>query len=696
MNQLLFFDETLERRKDARMKLPPPVIDTGWRPPAYFPNLDNAHLISFDTETKDKELTKSGPGWGRDRGHIVGFSIAAEARNGERGKWYFPMRHEFGDLPNMDVNNCLQFAQYALGNKHQIKIGQNLTYDVGWFEYEGVNVAGELNDVMFGEALIDNDAVVNLDYIAHKYLGAGKQTNLLDEWILAAYPDTSKNKLHREIYRSPLMLVGPYGERDADAPLDIWRKQQREIEKEQLGYVYRLECDLIPLMVRMRMQGVPVDVPFFEKLYDELNSELEPMFAKTRHEFGVNLYKTSSTHVGRIMESMGAKVPGKFVDGVRVGYSVTKEWLTNLHHPFADAVLYLREHEKICQTFIKSYILGQNVNGLIYPTFHQLRGDDDGDGATGTKLGRFASSGPNLQNIPSRTKLGKRVRQGFICRQTGGKQRRWRKFDYSQIHYRLLANFAVGPGSNELRQRYINDPKTDYHMDVYKNVAPFMGWNQDYTRVIGEDGKEDWNEDIKFRRRPIKNVNFGLLYGQSAKSLAYKSSMTDAQATEFFSGYHKGAPYVKPTMAAIEKEAQRDGFVTTLLGRRLRFNLWEPKKRNYDNPAMPLPYALAYQKWGSEINRAYGYRAVNYKFQGSEPDIMKHGMRDCLRSGVFDYTGYPLITVHDELDFDDPDFNDPHMKEAFEFIQRTMQNTIQLRVPIYVDSTSGPNWGKSD
>jgi DNA polymerase I-like protein with 3'-5' exonuclease and polymerase domains len=679
---MLFFDQPLERRKDARILQPPPVVDTGWRPPSFWPNLDNAIRIGIDTETKDLGLQDHGPGWGRRQGHIVGVSLAAEDRQGNRGKWYWPIRHEFGDIANFDPANVLDYVRYAVGNANQRKIGQNLTYDMGYLADEGVYFNGPIDDVMFGEALLDSDSDQNLDAISTKYDAGSKKTNLLYPWIRAAYPNTAEKYLRREIYRSPVMLVGPYAEDDAYLPLNIWHAQQPLINREQLDYVYRLECDLIPLMIEMRRQGVRVDLDYFAGLLEELETETRSLYQQARETFGVDFFKTSSGHVGPLLEQFGMKVP-RTSEGK---YSVEKEWLGLQKHPFADAVLNIREHEKICQTFIRSYIFKQNLNGRLFPQFHQLRTEDNG-----TMLGRFASSDPNLQNIPSRTKLGKRVRGGFVPNHN---HMGWRKFDFSQIHYRLLANFAVddGDGSAEaLRQTYIRDRKTDYHMNVYRNVAPFMGWSQDYTL----DEKGEFNEEIKLRRRPIKNVNFGLLYGQSPPSLAYKSGMTEAQADEFFDAYHKGAPYVKPTMKDIEREAQSRGYVTTLCGRRIRFNLWEPRKRNWDNPATPLPYEMAYSRYGADIIRAFGYRAVNYKFQGSEPDIMKSAMRECYRSGVFNVTGYPLITVHDELDFSVPD-DSPEMRQAFDFIQYTMENTIKLRIPIFVDESNGPSWGKAD
>lgn len=671
MEQGFFFDEPLVKRKDARLRPPPIIPHTGWTPVTEFPNLSGAKVISFDTETKDLRLTDNGPGWARRDSHIVGISLAAEAHNGERGSWYFPIRHEIEPHFNMDVNNVLGYTQHVL-NTPIDKVGANLTYDIGNLKAEGVSVGGRLFDVQFAEALIDSNARVGLDVLAHKYLMTGKVTQVLYDWIREAYPNTKESFLRREIYRSPVSLVGHYAEADAWQPLEIYKQQERILWNEGLMHVFRLECDLIQMMVAMRRRGVRVDLEKANALYETLINETALLYKKVRDDFGWTLHSTDSRQLGPFFEHVGIAVPRNEETG---NYSVTKEWLSGLHHPAGDVVGDIREREKICGTFIKGYIFGQNIDGFLYPQFHQLKGDENG-----TMVGRFASSDPNLQNIPSRTKLGKMVRDCFVADHG---HIGWRKFDFSQIHYRLLAHFAVGPGADELRESYINDAKMDYHMAVYLRVAPFMGWS-----LTDE-------EEIKIKRRPIKNVNFGLLYGQSAKSLAYKAGFTDAQATEFFEGYHRGAPYVKPTMEAIGKEVQEFGYVTTLLGRRIRFEEWEPVRKNWDAPEMPLPYNAALAKWGAGIRRAYEYRGVNYKFQGSEPDIMKTAMRNLWNSGVFDYTGVPSITVHDELDWSVAD-DSPITREAFDYVQREMQEAVKLKIPVFVDESNGPSWGKAD
>lgn len=671
---MFFDDEPLTKRKNANLAVLPPVPNTGWKRPEFVPDLSDAVAIAFDTETKDPELTEAGPGWARGRGHIVGVSLAAVDRRGNRGKWYFPLRHEVEGEDNIPPSLVMPELKKVFETPHIPKIGANLLYDVGWLSEEGIYVDGPLYDVQFAEALLCEDRVA-LDILGRKYLGEGKTTNFLYDWLRKAYrkPETY---LRSDIYRAPPRLVGPYAEDDADLPLDIIDRQLVEISRQELDHVFRLECDLIPLLVRMRREGVSVDVAKAEQLFAEFTTQIIPsMYQQVRDEWGFDLGGHSdSGHLGQLLDHVGIPYPRneptqRNPDGTP---KIQKEWLAALEHPLGDFLNSLREHEKLAGTFLKSYILDKNINGKIYPQFHPLKGESNG-----TMVGRFASSDPNLQNIPSRTKLGKLIRECFI---PDPGHAYWRKHDYSQIHYRILAHYAVGPGSDELRARYCNDPDTDYHNDVFFKVAPLIGWDYNDPEVV------------KVKRRPIKNVNFGLLYGQSEKALAYKSGLSGDAAKAFFGAYHEGAPYVKPTMELIGQEVQEFGFVRTLLGRRVRFDMWEPKDRY---GVEPLPFRAAVNLWGTNIRRAYEYRGVNYKFQGSEPDIMKTGMRDCLRSGVFDYTGVPRLTVHDELDFSVRD-ESPEMNEALRFVQETMQNAIRLKVPVKVDVSKGPNWGKAD
>ena len=678
----LFDGLELASKKAAHIHALPPIPETGWKAPTEFPNLSAAVAIGFDCETKDPELMQAGPGWARHKGHMVGYSLSAIDRLGNLGKWYFPMRHEVEGGDNLDAKQCLAYAQHVLNTPGIAKVGANVLYDIGWFAEEGVTVKGPFHDIQFAQAILDNNSMsVSLETLAQQYLGIGKQTDGLKEWIEAAYKP-KKSQWRGDIYRAPPRLVGYYGEADAALPIQIIQKQWPIIQAEKLGEIYDLEHGIIPLLIAMRQAGTYTNVAAAEAFDRELDSDIGQLYAKIEHEYGYRLVNTKgdessdSRQIGKLLDHLGVSYPRTKAGNA----SITKEWLEVLEHPVADDLLAVREHEKIQSTFVRSYILNKNVNGYLYPLFHPLKGETNG-----TFLGRFASSDPNLQNIPSRTDLGKRVRKLFT---PDPGHFGWEKKDYSQIHYRILAHFAVddpnGPqgGAEALRQSYINDPDMDYHRKVYMEVAPLMQWSTTDESVI------------EVKRRPIKNVNFSLLYGVGKETMVYKylKGMSKAEIDAFFEAYYKGAPYVKPTMRQIATEAEQYGYITTLRGRRIRFNLWEPRGYSKDRNAPALPYDKALQHYGSFIQLAYLYRAVNYKFQGSEPDIMKAGMLACWNSGVFDYTGVPRITVHDELGFSKRD-DSPQMREAMAFINHTMETTTRMRVPIKVDATEGPTWG---
>jgi DNA polymerase I-like protein with 3'-5' exonuclease and polymerase domains len=154
--------------------------------------------------------------------------------------------------------------------------------------------------------------------------------------------------------------------------------------------------------------------------------------------------------------------------------------------------------------------------------------------------------------------------------------------------------------------------------------------------------------------------------------------------------YHRGVPFAKETMDALSEFANMYGYNKTLLGRRTRFNTWEPA--TWGVKGQPLPYHAAIDKYGVNIKRAYLYRTLNYTLQGSSADMMKKAMVECYQAGIFDVTGVPRLTVHDELDFSVAEVT-PAFKEAMREMHHIMQTCIPLRVPVICDLDVGPNWG---
>lgn len=655
----LFWEDLPASRKRGERELGPmPAIpETGWRPPAFMPDISRAPVIAFDTETFDPDLTDAGPGWARGKGHIVGLSVAVPGH-----RWYFPMKHTVQSEMNMDPALVMRWAKAMLETPTP-KVGANLIYDVGWLRQEGIRVGGKLMDVQFAEALLSEESKVNLEELGHKYTGAGKATDLLKDWCMTYYGTGVKN-WRKDIYRAPVSLVGTYGEVDASLPLEVMTKQWPLLVAEGQTELFDLECSLINLLVDMRFAGVSVDVAYADKLRDTLHAGEREIQAQidAMAGFGVNINAADS--LSRAFDKIGLSYPRTAATAAKPegNPSFVKEFLTHHPHEFPQLITRARELAKLRGTFVEGYLLEKNVNGKVHGSFNPLSGTEGG-----AKTGRFASADPNLQNIPTRSKEGKLIRKAFI-KDAGHLQ--WRKYDYSQIEYRLLAHFAVGEGSDAIRDMYLNDPRTDYHASTAALIEKVTG--------------------VKLSRSHTKNINFGLAYGMGLAKLAKDLGVSLKEAEELSKAYHKGVPFARETMKLLSDFANTYGYNKTILGRRTRFNTWEPS--DWGTKGKALPYELAIREYGYNIQRAYLYRTLNYTLQGSSADMMKKAMVECYTRGVFAVTGVPRLTVHDELDFSQVD-DTPATREAFREMHHIMQTVIPLRVPVICDLEIGPNWG---
>lgn len=651
---------TSRARGERQIGPMPEIPETGWRAPTEFPNLSSAKIIAFDTETKDPSLKTKGPGWARHDGNIIGASIAVEGAS-----WYFPIRHETCPEQNMDPTQVLRWLDYVLSTNVP-KVGANLIYDVGWLAEEGVRVGGPLYDVQFAEALLNSEAPdVSLEALSQHYLGHGKITSVLYEWLSMWFGGNADDRQRKWLYKAPPSLVGPYAEGDAAQPLAILNAQWPLMHKRGVLDLFSIECRLIPLLVKMRMKGAPVSIEKAHSIYDRLTERMGVLEQEFNYIAGTQVNEGSGDSMERAFNTLGLSVPTKFDKRNQVHKRTFEAAaLEQIEHPFAEKVLEFRKLKKVANVFIKSYIIDKNVNGRIHCQFHPLKSDE-----SGARSGRFASSDPNLQNIPVRTEEGKLVREAFVA--TEGCT--WEKWDYSQIEYRMMAHFAVGQGADLVRQTFNDNPDTDYHEyvgDIIKDLA-----------------------QIELERRPIKTINFGLIYGMGKPELAKRLKLSRAAAEDLFKVYHSSAPFIKATMDAAAEEANMFGMVTTILGRKSDFNLWGPKEFDPTKPG--LPYGEALLRYGA-VERSYTHKALNRKLQGSAADIMKKAMVDCYEAGVFDDdygVGIPILTVHDELDFD---AHQPEHHPAWLEMQRIMENCVPTLVPIRIDRSRGPSWGTAD
>lgn len=648
--------------RQAAVRQMPAIPDTGWRPPREFPNLSTASHLAIDTETYDPNLPDKGPGWARGDGHIVGVSIGTP--DGRR--WYFPIRHEVEPEDNLDPASVLGWLAEVLSNPKQAKIGANIMYDIGWLAAEGVTVAGPLIDIQFAEALLEETGQTALEHLASKYLGEGKQADLLYQWLADFYGGSPTDKQRANIYRSPPRLAGPYAEGDVDLPLRILPYQYQRLISEGLTELFDLECRLIPLLVAMRKRGVRVDPSRADGLSRMMLEREDREKERIAVLAGRPIDVYSADSLAQAFAAAGIVFP--YTKTGRPSFQ--KAWLENLQHPLASSIVEIRRLNKLRTVFVENYILKGHTDGRLFCQFHPLRGE-----GYGARSGRFSSSDPNLQNIPIRDEeLGKAIRAAFI---PDYGHRRWIKFDYSQIEYRFLVHFALGPGIEAVIQKYIDNPATDYHEFVLEMVAPVAGWDISSK------------EERKRRRRPLKNINFGLVYGMGKKKLTADLGLSRAEGDKLFEFYHNAVPFTQPTMDAIAEETNRTGIVTTILNRRSRFDLWEPSQQSDRDPKPALPYGAALEAYGMYIRRAKIHKALNRKLQGSAADLMKTAMVRCWEDGVFDYTGVPGLTVHDELDFSDPGGVD----DGFDEVQHIMETCMKLKIPIKADREVGPNWG---
>lgn len=669
-DSLGFFWEDLQTRavRGSYARPIPAIPDTGWTAPKEFPRLADAKLLAIDTETKDVALVEKGPGFRRDgeeHAEIVGLAVGTE----DGGRWYFPMRHTIAPEQNMDPDAVLAWARDNLCTPGQTKVGANIMYDVDALWSEKVPVTGPFIDVQFAEALLDeNRFSYSLENLLRDYCGTGKVKDDLKDWAVRAYGDDDNYRAN--IYRCPPCLVGPYAEGDVDGPLKLWALQQPKLAAENLTELFALETELIEPTVRMRMRGVKVDVEYAKRLDDELTVAMAVLDQRLEAIAGRKINVGSTDDLARLFDAAGVAYPRT---PKTKAPSFTKEFLEFCDHPCALLIVERRKLEKYRNTFVRGYVLGLNVNGRLHALFHPLKGDENG-----TVSGRYSSSLPNLQNIPARDPVwGPKLRALFIPEDGEA----WGRHDWSQIEYRFLAHYAQGPTGDIVRAKYNEDPTTDFHEMTLDMVAPAAGWDISTPELR------------KQRRKPVKNINFGLCYGMGQDKLTRDLGLDKQAGGELFSSYHHAVPFVKDTYDVAQKIARERGYIFTILGRRARFPRWEPRWKARDDDAQPaLPHAAALEKYGSRIVRAFTHKTLNRLLQGSAADLMKKAMRDMWRAGVQNELGDMLITCHDETGHSVPDT--PAAREALNEVKHIMETCLTLKVPVIAEQSIGANWGE--
>tara|TARA_R100000426_G_scaffold62341_1_gene43652 strand:- start:1 stop:1371 length:1371 start_codon:yes stop_codon:yes gene_type:complete len=441
------------------------------------------------------------------------------------------------------------------------------------------------------------------------------------------------------------MYVGEYAERDAEITLVLWQELKKEIKAQELTSIVELECNVLPCILDMKIRGVRVSesqVDMLEtKLKKEYNSEIERIHKDT----GIYPEVWAAKSIESICNKLGIDDFDRTEKTKKPSF--TKNYLKNHKNKTLKRIAKARELDKLSNTFLES-IKNFVYKGRIHADIHQLRGE-----VGGTITGRLSYSNPNLQQLPNYTNIGMGIRSIFMPEEG----HRWGCFDYSQQEPRLVVHYALATlgttGVASIADAY-HEGEADFH-----------------TMVA---------EIANIPRKQAKTINLGLFYGMGRAKLQAQLGVTESRAKDLLSTYHSAVPFVKQLIYHTMDRAQERGWIRTVLGRKCRFNMWEPATFGMHKPQT---FEEASLEHGSRnIKRAFTYKALNKLIQGSAADMTKKAMVDLKNEGLT-----PMIQLHDELNIS---FENNQQADR---IKEIMEQAVPLKIPNKVDFEDGECWG---
>ncbi|WP_027190285.1 DNA polymerase I [Fundidesulfovibrio putealis] len=420
------------------------------------------------------------------------------------------------------------------------------------------------------------------------------------------------------------------------ACLALARRFAARLEQAGLTPLLRtLELPLVPVLVHMERAGIGIDKAAFAAFAEEVNTRLSELTERMYQQAGMRFNVRSSQQLGDVLyNKLGLKAPGKTPGGAA---STSAEVLERLagQHPLLDSILEYRKLEKLRSTYLEPLPGLADENGRVHTTFNQLT----------TATGRLSSSAPNLQNIPARGDLGRRMRGLF----TAAPGMLLTSADYSQIELRVLAHFSGDPTLMEAFR---------LGQDIHGRTAALL-----FDKPQGDVTSEE--------RRQAKTINFGLLYGMGPQKLGRELGLTLNEAKDFIAKYFERLSRLKEYYQSLVEQARENGFVTTLAGRRRL--LPDIRSRN------------------TQLEAQARRQAVNTVIQGSAADIIKMAMLAVARDETLKNLNARLILqIHDELVLEAPEAS---AREAGDRLASLMTGVVELSVPLVADVGVGRDWG---
>lgn len=565
----------------------------------------------FDTETTALDLFEA---------ELVGISLTWEANQGV----YIPIDSQF-ELA------CAQVALLQpLFEASNLKIAQNLKFDLGILQKYGLQISGPFFDTMLAHYLIEPDQRHNMKLLCEQYLN---YTPIPIESLIG-----EKGKKQGSMRDVPIEQITRYAAEDTDVTFQLYGKLKKELESKSLMDVFQnIEVPLVKVLSDMEHEGVCVDVDFLNAysndLHEQVLSEQNSIFDSAGLQFNI----ASPQQVGKVLFEH-LKLSDKPKKTKTGQYQTDEETLQSLQgkHPCVDHILQFRTLQKLKSTYVDA--LPEMVNrktGRVHTSFNQAV----------AATGRLSSQNPNLQNIPIRTDLGREIRKAFV---PSAEDRVLMSSDYSQIELRIIAHISKDEGMIEAFKQGI---------DIHTATA---------SKVWGVP-IEEVDKDM---RRKAKTVNFGIIYGISAFGLSQRVQIPRFEAKEIIDNYFVQFPGIKRYMDDTIAFARDNGYVETISGRRR--NLRDINSRN------------------ANIRGFAERNAINAPIQGSAADMIKIAMiriADWLNGS--DLETRMILQVHDELLFDVPK---KELELVQVKVKEIMESAMVLDVPVLVESGTGANW----
>lgn len=581
-----------------------------------FERLSTEKRFAFDTETTSLDYRIA---------QIVGFSVAFDAQNA----YYVPLAHDYEGAPEQ-LNREVILAQIKpiLEDESVKKIGHHLKYDAHVLENHGIHLAGWYFDTMLASYVLNSVATRHgMDDVARLYLSH----------LTTTYEQVAgKGAKQKTFNQIPLETAAHYAAEDAHVTYRLYEVLSAKLQAhpELVNILHNIEVPVARVLTEMEENGIELDLAFLDQLGGEFSNTMQNLENQIMEIAGESFNVSSPKQVGEVLfEKLGLKGGKKTTTGQ---YSTSESVLEKIEHPIAQLILEYRGLSKLKSTYTDGLCKQANPDThRVHTSYHQAL----------TATGRLSSTDPNLQNIPIRAEIGRQIRKAFIA----PKGRVLLAADYSQIELRLMAHLSQ---DEALLDAFIHG------QDVHRRTA---------AEVLGIPLEEVTND----QRRQAKAVNFGLLYGMSEFGLIRQLGFTRQESQDYIKQYFHRYPGIYDYMQRTRQVALEQGFVETLLGRRL--------------------YTPDIDARNMMVRKAAERAAINAPLQGSAADIIKMAMIEVDKMLPKDQAKM-LLQVHDELVFEvDEDIAD----ELAPKLAEVMQSVLQISVPLVVEVGKGKNWDEA-